>query len=118
MKLVLAFALPLLLLSGTAAAQFTGPVVDRPTLTVKEAREARVGTYAVVSGQIINQLREDYYTFRDESGEIRVENAPNLWKGRRVSPETTVRLFVEVDSNIFGRRYLWVESIEIVEPES
>jgi len=27
----------------------------------------------------------------------------------------TVRLSVEVDSNIFGRRYLWVESVEIFE---
>lgn len=118
MKLVFAFVLAVLLFPGAANAQFTGPVVDRADLTVDEAREVRVGTYAVVTGQIINRLREDYYTFRDDTGEISVEIDPNIWKNRPVNPETTVRLFVEVDSNVVGRRYLWVESIEIVEPQS
>ena len=94
-------------------AQFTGPVVDRAELSVDEVREARVGTYAIVTGQIINQIREDYYTFQDDTGEIRVEISPELWENRPVNPQTTVRLFVEVDMNMFGRRYLWVESIEI-----
>lgn len=118
MKLALAFVLSFLLLPGAANAQFTGPVVEHAELTVEDVQQARVGTYAVVTGQVINRLREDYYTFRDDTGDIRVEIAPNIWKGRRVGPETTVRLFVEVDRNVIGRRYLWVESIEIVESAS
>jgi uncharacterized protein (TIGR00156 family) len=118
MKLILAFVLAVLHIPGAANAQFTGPVVDRAELTVDEVREVRVGTYAVVTGQIINRIREDYYTFRDDTGEIRVEIEPNIWKNRSVGPETTVRLFVEVDSNMVGRRYLWVESMEIVDPQS
>jgi uncharacterized protein (TIGR00156 family) len=118
MKLVLAFVLAVLLIPGAANAQFTGPVVDRAELTVDEVREVRVGTYAVVTGQIINRIREDYYTFRDDTGEIRAEIEPNIWKNRSVGPETIVRLVVEVDSNMVGRRYLWVESMEIVEPQS
>jgi len=118
MKLALSFVLAVLLLPGVATAQFTGPTVERAELTVEETHQARVGTYAVVTGQIINRLREDYYTFRDDTGEIRVEIAPTIWRERRVSPETTVRLFVEVDRNMVGKRYLWVESIELVEPGS
>lgn len=116
MKLTLAVALALLLFSGSAHAQFSGPTAERTELTVEETREVRVGTYAVVTGQIINRLREDYYTLRDDTGEVRVEIAPGIWNNRPVTPETTVRLIVEVDSILMGRRYLWVESMEIVEP--
>ena len=119
MNLTFVFVLTLFLFPSTAIAQFTGPDIDREELTVEETRQVRVGTYAVVTGQIINRLREDYYTFRDATGEIRVEIAPNLWKNRRVSPQTIVRLFVEANANTVGRRYLWVESIEVVEePDS
>jgi uncharacterized protein (TIGR00156 family) len=110
----LVFALILLALPATALAQFTGPAAERERLTVEEASHARVGTYASVTGQIVNRLREDYYTFRDETGEIRVEIPSHVWSGRAVSPQTTVRLYVEVDANLLGRRYLWTESLEVV----
>lgn len=105
----------ILLNTGLVNAQFTGPVADRSELTVEKAAEARVGAYAIVTGQIINQLGEDYYTFRDDTGEIRVEISQGLWRNQAVNPETVVRMHVEVDTNIFGRRYLWVESIEVLE---
>jgi uncharacterized protein (TIGR00156 family) len=104
----------LLMLSGVAHAQFTGPSAERAVLTVAEAHEARPGTYATLTGRLINRLREDYYTFRDDSGEIRVEIPASVWKGRAVNPDTEVRLHVEVDSNLIGRRYLWVEALDVI----
>lgn len=115
MKVIIIVATMFLLSAGLVNAQFTGPVADRSELTVEEAAEARVGTYAMVTGHIINQLGEDYYTFKDDTGEIRVEISPNLWRNQAVNPDTLVRMQVEVDTNIFGRRYLWVESIEVLE---
>jgi uncharacterized protein (TIGR00156 family) len=112
LKIIVTFVI--ILFPFISVAQFTGPVADRAQLTVEQAREARVGTYAVVTGQIINQLREDYYTFQDDTGDIRIEIASSLWNNREVSPQTAVRLYVEVDSNLFGRRYLWVESLEVL----
>ncbi len=113
MKLIV--TLVIILIPVASIAQFTGPVADRAQLTVEQALEARVGTYAVITGQIINQIREDYYTFRDGTGDIRIEIAPNVWNNQEVTPQTTVRLHVEVDTNLFGRRYLWVESLEVVD---
>ena len=113
MKLIV--TLVIILIPVASIAQFTGPVADRAQLTVEQALEARVGTYAVITGQIINQIREDYYTFRDGTGDIRIEIAPNVWNNQEVTPQTTVFLHVEVDTNLFGRRYLWVESLEAVE---
>ena len=115
MSLKLIVTLVIFLIPVASIAQFTGPVADRAQLTVEQALEARVGTYAVITGQIINQIREDYYTFRDGTGDIRIEIAPNVWNNQEVTPQTTVRLHVEVDTNLFGRRYLWVESLEVVE---
>jgi uncharacterized protein (TIGR00156 family) len=117
MKIPVIIVSLILLNTGLVNAQFTGPVADRSELTVEKAAEARVGTYATVTGNIINQLGEDYYTFQDDTGEIRVEISPEMWRNQAVNPETLVRMQVEVDTNIFGRRYLWVESIEILEED-
>lgn len=58
--------------------------------------------------------RENYYTFRDETGEIRVEIAPSVWQNRQVGPDTKVRLLAEVDRNLAGTVYLWVKSLTII----
>ena len=115
MKQLITLLMLLMVLPLLAQAQYTGPAIEHSIMTVEETLDARVGTYAVVTGRIVNQLGENYYTFRDDTGEIRVEIEPNVWRNREVGPQTTVRLHVEIDSTIMGRRYLWVESLELVE---
>jgi len=101
------------LLASNAIAQFSGPSAAGRTLTVQQAREARVGSYVTVTGNIVNHLRADYYTFRDASGEMRVEIAGGVFQGRKIEPTTQVRLLGEVDTSPAGR-YLWVKTLEIV----
>jgi uncharacterized protein (TIGR00156 family) len=96
----------------TAQAQFTGPGVAAPTTTVAQLRQARVGSYATVTGNIVAHQRQNYYTFRDGSGEIRVEIDPALWQNRKLGPDVKVRLVGEVDQSPAGR-YLWVKSLEV-----
>ena len=93
--------------------QFVGPEVEGRVSTVQDANSARIGSYITVEGQIVDHLREDYYTFRDETGEIRIEVTDRVWGNRTVTPETQVRLLAEIDRNLTGR-YLWVKSLEIV----
>ncbi len=114
MKPFLAITLFATLAAAAVSAQFTGPSQTGRPATVQEARDARLGTYVTVTGNIVAHIREDYYTFRDETGEIRVEISPRLWRDRKVAPETKVRLVAEVDRGIFGR-YLSVQSLDIVE---
>ncbi len=104
-----------LLLSSTSFAQFTGPSATGQVSTVEQARSAPMGTYVTVTGNIVAHLREDYYTFRDATGEIRVEIGSSVWQNRNIEPDTEVRLLAEVDRNIFVITYLWVKSLEIVE---
>ena len=99
-----------------AAAQFAGPAVTGDEMTIEEARSASVDTYVTVTGAIASHLREEYYIFRDESGEIRVEIADDVWAGQQVTPDDTVRLRAEVDRRANGEVYLWAQSLEIVEP--
>jgi uncharacterized protein (TIGR00156 family) len=113
MKLVVA-ALAALAMTTPATAQFTGPSVTGNAVTVAELRTSLPGRYVSVSGHIVAHQRGDFYTFRDASGEIRVEIEPAVWRGRPVGPDTRVRLLAEVDMGLTGR-YLWVKSLELIE---
>jgi uncharacterized protein (TIGR00156 family) len=113
MKRLLAATLALGVLTAPASAQFVGPSVQGQATTVAEAQNVRAGNYVVVTGNIVAHQRSDYFTFRDDTGEIRVEISSRVWQGREVTPETTVRLLAEVDQGRAGR-YLWVKSLEVV----
>ena len=115
MRIFLLLTLLWLLVPSNAVAQFTGPTATGRTRPVEAARNARVDTYVTVNGNIVAHLREDYYTFRDPTGDIRVEMESRVWRNREVGPNTTVRLLAEVDRNAAGTVYLWVKSLEIVE---
>jgi uncharacterized protein (TIGR00156 family) len=95
------------------AAQFTGPSVSGAQVTVAQAAAARAGTYVTLVGKIVAHQREDYFTFRDASGEIRVESDSKVFRKRPVGPETNVRLLGEVDTGRSGP-YVWVKSLEIL----
>ena len=102
------------LLAANAVAQFTGPAEPGPTSTVAQAREARLGSYVTLTGNIVAHQRDDYFTFRDASGDIRVEIEDSVWQNRAVGPGTKVRLLAEVDQGVAGR-YLWVKSLQVVD---
>lgn len=96
-----------------AAAQFTGPGVASPTSTVAALKSARLGSYVTVAGNIVAHQRGNYFTFKDATGEIRVEIDKAVFNNRPVAPETKVRLVGEVEQGTAGR-YLWVKLLEIV----
>jgi uncharacterized protein (TIGR00156 family) len=94
------------------SAQFTGPGVSGAPSTVAEAAAARPGTYVTLTGNIVAHQRADFYTFRDESGEIRVEVSSDTFRGTPVAPDTRVRLLGEVDTGRNGT-YVWVKALDI-----
>lgn len=107
-------ALTLALLAPWAAAQFTGPAVEGRQVTVQEVGLMLPGRYVTVVGHVVAHQREDYYLFRDGTGEMRVQIEDNVWRGRPVNPQTRVRLQGEIDVGVRGR-YLWVNTLQIVE---
>jgi uncharacterized protein (TIGR00156 family) len=113
MKKMLAVFLLLSLIAMNAMAQFTGPSAAGQSATVGQVYQARLGSYVTVTGHIVDHLREDYFTFRDDTGEIRVEIQNSVWQNRQIGPDTKVRLLAEIDQGFAGR-YLWVKSLEVV----
>jgi uncharacterized protein (TIGR00156 family) len=110
---ILAIALALLT-AAPVQAQFVGPSARGAQMTVAAAAAARVDTYVSVEGTIASHLRGDYYVFRDDTDEIRVEIAPGVFAGRLVGQDTRVRLLGEVDRNAAGVTYLWVKAFDIL----
>ncbi len=102
-------------MATTAEAQFTGETTgsSRTPTTVQQAKSARIGRDVSLTGHIVKHLHRDHYLFRDNTGEIRVEIEPVKWRGRRISPDMTVRLRGEVDRDFRGR-YISVERMQIL----
>ncbi|HRO12081.1 YgiW/YdeI family stress tolerance OB fold protein [Amaricoccus sp.] len=109
-----AAAVALALLAAPAFAQFTGPSTRGQEITVAQVADARIGSYVTVTGNILSHQRENYYLFADATGQIRAEIAHRVWGGREVTASTPVRLLAEVSRGFRGR-YLWVESLDVVE---
>jgi uncharacterized protein (TIGR00156 family) len=106
-------AIPMAVLVGPAAAQFMGPEVSGVTATAAAANAARPGTYLTMTGNIVSHLREDYFLFRDATGELRVEIDNRVFRNQPVTPETTVRIHGEIDRDTRGR-YMWVKTLDVV----
>ena len=107
-------ALLLAALSVPVHAQFQGPSASVTEATVAQVRSGlRVGSDVTLTGHVVEHQREDYFTFRDDSGSIRVEISPRVFGGRTVTPEDRVRITGEIDRSPRGR-YIDVESLEIL----
>lgn len=101
-------------LSLPAHAQFEGPGATARNTTVAQATSSsRVGSYITLTGNIVESLREDYFTFKDATGSIRVEISPKDFRGQKVTPTTTVRITGEVERGFAGR-YIDVDQLEVV----
>lgn len=111
----IAFTAALLMTATAASAQFAGPTSNPAARasTVAQVPNARAGSYVTLTGNIVAHQRDDYYTFRDATGEIRVEIEPEEFGGRKVTPETKVRITGEIERGFAGR-YIEVDTLEIL----
>lgn len=109
----LLISLVLILVTLNVKAQFTGPSTTGNQIAVSQIADTRIGSYIIVTGNITSHLREEYYSFQDETGEIRIEIEDSVWKNREIGADAKVRLLAEVDTGLSGR-YLWVKSLELV----
>lgn len=93
-------------------AQFTSPNAQGNQSTVSAAKDARIGSYVTLQGSIVLHLWDDYYLFRDSTGEMRVEISSGRFGGLRIGPFDRVRIVGEVDLNR-SERYIWVQSLNL-----
>lgn len=73
----------------------------------------RAGRYVTLTGGIVAHQRDDDFTFRDDTGDIRVAVQSGIWQGREVTPSTHAPIPAEVDRGFSGR-CIWVKSLEVL----
>ena len=94
---------------------FKGPGTAAVADTVAKALEARDESPVVLEGRIVSAAKEhEEYVFQDKTGKIVIELDDDLFHGRTVTPENTIRIWGEVDTK-FGRdSEVEVDRFEIV----
>ena len=80
------------LASGGAFAQFAGGPTNHATTVKNLLENGRDDQLVVLEGYVVDQVRRKDYTFKDETGTIRVEIKDRVFAGQRVDPKTKVRL--------------------------
>lgn len=105
----------------SAAAATTGsiavPSVTANVSTVEQALAAPDDAVAVIEGFIVNRLKHEHYTFRDDAGktiEIDLDDK-YLPPGRQINDKTRVRITGEVDRHRFRANDIDVKRIEILQ---
>jgi uncharacterized protein (TIGR00156 family) len=101
-------------LATSASAQFVGPSRAKQFSTIEQARTARRGQDVTLEGYVFKHLRGTYYIFRDATGEMRTEINRHLWRNRKVTSKTPVRLIGKVDRDV---RELYVRAVRLEIPE-
>lgn len=105
MKKILFTLLVTMVSAGMAHAQvnggFEGPsAVANTSITVQEALTLNEDAKVTLTGQIINSLGDEKYTFKDATGEIIIEIDDEDWNGEKVTPENTVEISGEIDKDV------------------
>lgn len=87
-----------ILLSCPAWAAFNGPsvVAQKELTTVMTALDAPEGTTCILTGNIIEHIKKDRYSFKDSSGTITVNIPPHVFGSLDVTPRNSVRITGEI----------------------
>ena len=109
MKKFLCLIAALVLVSGTAFAEFNGPSAY-PTnqgfqggnatysvSSIKDVMNMYDDQIAVIQGNITKRLSDDKYLFKDKSGEMVVEIDYKYWAGIQVDEKNVLELTGKVD---------------------
>jgi uncharacterized protein (TIGR00156 family) len=99
-------------------AQYTGPTtsLDRQRTVANVLQNARMlqlrGAKVQLRGYVAEHIREDYYLFKDSSGEIWIEIYRDVMPTWQFDDTTEILLTGEVDFDFFRGTYIWVERIQ------
>lgn len=95
---------------------FQGPTATVETNTVAKALKAWDDSPVVLTGNIVQRMAgsDDKYMFRDATGQIIVDIDYELFWGKTVTPNSTVRISGEVDKDMFEPTKIDVKLLEVI----
>lgn len=99
-----------------AAGGFEGPVSGAMADTVAKAVTLGDDSPVVLTGNIVSQVAgsKDKFTFKDATGEVRVEIDRKVFAGRTVTPKDTVRIIGKVDKDLGKDVKIDAKALEIL----
>ncbi len=102
--------------SNTSSGGFQGPTTGIQADTVAKAQNKWDDAPVVLTGNIIQHIAgsDDKYVFRDATGTIIVDIDPEIFAGRTVTPQTTVRLSGKMDKDLMEAAQVDVRILEIL----
>ena len=80
---------------------FTGPGQYGSVTTVAAALKMWDDSYVTLVGNIVQQIGNEKYLFRDATGTMIVEIDNDIWMGLTVSPEDKIQITGEIDRDMF-----------------
>lgn len=83
--------------SQNNAGGFTGPGTS--FVTVEQAKAMRDDSYIALKGSIVQQIGNEKYLFKDNTGTIHVEIDKKIWQGQNVGPNDVVEIYGELDKD-------------------
>ena len=101
--------------SINAFAGFVGPGATPKVVTADSISDMKDDTKVTIEGYLVEQINEEHYLFKDDTGNVEVEIDDQVFKGANVTPETHLRLVGEVDKDLWKKATVDVEHLEIVE---
>lgn len=99
--------------NAQAMGGFEGPSANQNATTVAEALKLSDEANVTLTGQIVNSLGDEKYTFKDATGEVIIEVDDEDWRGVKVTPENTVTINGEVDKEMFEPTKIDVDSVSV-----
>ncbi len=78
---------------------FNGPGAASQATSVAQAKMRRDDAKVVLEGNIVRQVGNELYEFRDNSGSIYVDIDASYWRGQNISPNDKVRIEGDVDKD-------------------
>jgi uncharacterized protein (TIGR00156 family) len=110
---IIIFAL-ITLFGGSSYAAFEGPGAAMTATTVKAVQRLHDDSPVTLIGYLIKKTGEEHYLFKDTTGTITVEIDDADFHGRKITPQTKIKLYGEVDKELHGIK-IDVERFEIVQ---
>lgn len=117
-KLSLIF-LPLIFLffTGIAKAQYLGPGEMKADTTVAQIMKKPIdGQQVLLKGKITQRFGKKYYEFKDNTGTIRVKISEKLFYNQKVTENSVVELFGEVDQFFMETPIVKVFHLTVIKP--
>lgn len=89
----------LALLSSNAMAANTAKTTTKPVSKISDVKAMPDDTEVVIQGVIVQNLGDDNYLVKDDSGTVNIEIDEDLVQGNTITPEAEVLITATVDQD-------------------